>query len=328
MKIKYQNEHLRKQVENNALGLWVLVTMLLLGIALCAMSFYYTYADVYAERELVFDDILGLADDSIYTVELTEMPEELYPNYYMVKVGDNAILATYVKDEVEQFRKTGHAKIKGVLQGFSERREDVEKAAAEYFENNNYYTGRDKLKARAAHYYLDCSDISFMDRLTDRHPVGLIFGITILIVTCLCMHWSRTLNVIKHLRPACGSVRYTPEEIDEQANRSESEWLPGVDMYVTPEILIGTNKGMTAVRYDDIRQVYIRPKWHTEAIPGTRRIRRGHVRYKYREYNTYQVIVVTKKNKKLKMCDSRNLGGVSLKKHIDERCGPGVWAEK
>ena len=328
MKIKYQNEHLREIVQENTLGMWLIVTMLIFGAFLCMMSFYYTYTDIYTERELKFTDILGLADDSIYTVELTEMPEEIYPSYYMVKIGDNAILATYIKDEVKQFSKTGHAKVRGVLQGFSESRADIEKAAVEYFEKNNYYTDNDKLKTWAAHYYHYCYDISFFDRMTDRHPLGLIFGITILFVTSLCMHWSRTLNVFKHLRPACGSVRYSPEEIDEQANRVESVWLAGYDIYVTPEILIGTNKGMTAVRYDDIKKVYIRSKWHTEAIPGTRRIRRGHVRYKHREYNTYQVIVVTKNNKELKMCDSRHTGGASLKKHIDERCGPGVWAEK
>ena len=79
--------------------------------------------------------------------------------------------------------------------------------------------------------------------LTNEHPLGLVFGITILIVNSLCIHWTGTINVFKHLRPACGSIRYTPAEIDEQANHPESVWYPLAGIYITPNMIIGTQKG-------------------------------------------------------------------------------------
>ncbi len=91
----------------------------------------------------------------------------------------------------------------------------------------------------------------FMHRLTDEHPLGLVFGITLLILLGLWESGSPTLNVTKHLRPACGSVRYTPEEIDEQANLPESEWIKLYDIYITPKLIINdliVDPGFTGLR--------------------------------------------------------------------------------
>ena len=130
--------------------------------------------------------------------------------------------------------------------------------------------------------------------------------------------------MIKHLRPACGSIRYTPEEIDEQANMPGAEWLNGCDIYIAPKIVIGTNKGMTAVEYDDIKEIYVRSRWHTEANGLSRK---RHHKYRYREYYTYQVIVKTENRKRLILCDSRNFNQAALKKAIEARCGRSVWVD-
>ena len=106
-KIRYKNEHLRAQVLENAAGMRILAAVGLFGLFLCFMSFYNTYKDLYEKREIRFTDILGLMDDTVYTVEITERPEELYPSYYMVKMGDNALFVTYISDDLKRLVVSG-----------------------------------------------------------------------------------------------------------------------------------------------------------------------------------------------------------------------------
>ena len=135
----------------------------------------------------------------------------------------------------------------------------------------------------------------------------------LLFAGCLYVTFLRGSDVIKHIRPACGSVRYTRKEIDEQANSPESVWIYGYDIYVAPKILIGTNMGMTAVEYKDIKQLYFQEKWHREAIRGSKRITlSGRETHSYRDAFTYRLIVVTH-NRRLIMCDSMSGDGAALK---------------
>ena len=164
----------------------------------------------------------------------------------------------------------------------------------------------------------------YKEILLNDHPVGLIFGITILIVNSLAIHWTGTLNVFKHLRPACGSVRYTPEEIDEQAELPESVWYPGSRIYITPKIIIGTQKGITAVEYSDIKKAYIRASWH---IRRTTPYYVPRFKTKYREYYRYQLVIKTNNHKKLIM-NNGNRCEEAIVKIIKERCGSEVWVDK
>ncbi|MBR1724762.1 MAG: hypothetical protein IJ723_07085 [Ruminococcus sp.] len=49
---------------------------------------------------------------------------------------------------------------------------------------------------------------SFSDVLTNDHPVGLVFGITFLIVLAIGREFSSPFNYFKHLRPASTGRRY------------------------------------------------------------------------------------------------------------------------
>jgi len=167
------------------------------------------------------------------------------------------------------------------------------------------------------------SEKSYMSILTNDHPVGLIFGITILFVNSLFMHWAGTLNVIRHLRPACGSVRYTPEEIDEQANRPESVWYSATGIYIAPDIIIGTQKGIAAVEYTDIKKAYIRSRCHTRRTPPYY-VPRSRVRYE--DYYKYQLVIKTNNHRKLIICNTTHFDE-SVGEVIKEKCGPGVWED-
>ena len=55
-------------------------------------------------------------------------------------------------------------------------------------------------------------------------------------------------------------VKLTPKEIDDQANCEESKWFQRQGLYFAPEILIGTQKGMAAVSFDDVEKVILKTK--------------------------------------------------------------------
>ena len=125
------------------------------------------------------------------------------------------------------------------------------------------------------------------------HPIGLVFGITIWILVAVMMHFGGTLNLLKALRPACGETRYTPEEIDAQANMEDAVWIGGLGICLAPEIMIGTVKGVTAVKYDEIARIGVRRKLHT---------------MEKRDYYTYRVVVKTINGKRLIFSDTKVSG--------------------
>lgn len=176
-----------------------------------------------------------------------------------------------------------------------------------------------------------CLDMSFSDEgffriLSEKHPLSLGFGITLLIMGGIFIRLTRSLNVLKHLRPACGSVSFTPEEIDREADLPESVWYPGYDIYVTPRLIIGTNRGMTAVELDDIQRVRIREKRRTESDRTKSRVSlvTGRKTYRQKEYTSCIITVWTKNGRRLTLCDSRSLSGEVIMNILKERCGSEV----
>ena len=216
------------------------IIMTLVGIFLCFLSCFHTYLDLKYEREMPFDHLPGLFSYAVYTAEITEMPEEVYPSYYMVKMGDNALMVTQIKKELEKCKEKDPVKVRGVLQYIPEDDTKLRQAALEYFDTHHCYDDSRRLKQFASTHYLDCGWFDYSTILHDKHILGIVFGLTILIVNAMWMHVTGTRFLIRHFRPACGSVRYTPEEIDELANCRESVWYPASGIYVTPKLLIGT----------------------------------------------------------------------------------------
>ena len=95
---------------------------------------------------------------------------------------------------------------------------------------------------------------------------GLVFGLSIVVITFLLMIISGTFNMPKHIRPSCSGKRYTPQEIDAMANDPETIWHNDIRVFVTPKTLIGLNKGITVVDYDDIESIKSQKRWHTSKM--------------------------------------------------------------
>ena len=228
-------------------------------------------------------------------------------------------MVTQIKKELEKCKEKDPVKVRGVLQYIPEDDTKLRQAALEYFDTHHCYDDSRRLKQLASTHYLDCGWFDYSTILHDKHILGIVFGLTILIVNAMWMHVTGTRFLIRHFRPACGSVRYTPEEIDEQANCRESVWYPASGIYVTPKLLIGTQRGMAAVEYHDIRKAYISP---------VQRFRSAGVKHhKHRYYYTYQLIVKTKNHRRLCLSDGKSVEPAIIST-IKEACGEAVWEDR
>ena len=143
---------------------------------------------------------------------------------------------------------------------------------------------------------------SFFSLLTDQHPLGLVFGITLLILAGIGMGVDGTLNLIKHYRPACGETKFSREQIDEQASDPKTEYMKSVEIFLAPDMLIGIRKGVTAVAYGEVDSLQVTEHYYSkrEGMKMTPRLDYLHTKDMY----YYHLIARTKGGKKLLLSQS------------------------
>ncbi len=127
------------------------------------------------------------------------------------------------------------------------------------------------------------------------HPIGFSFGVTGLIVALIGVQVDNTFNLIGHYWPRCGEKLYTRQEVDDQANSEGTEYLQGVHVFLAPEIIIGMDKGVTAIAYDEVATLGFKKMYHTKrSTPYLKSVSHS----KYIDYYTYRIIVTTKSGKR------------------------------
>ena len=127
----------------------------------------------------------------------------------------------------------------------------------------------------------------------------LVFGSPLLVMALVWSYYGRDIDVIKSFFPQCGDKRFTRAQVDEQANSKDAVLLNYGDIFLAPDMLIGSSAGVVAVAYEDIASLQVKQTHHTERI-GTRYSGR------YAEYFTYKIIVRTKKGKRVAISRSRS----------------------
>ncbi len=155
-------------------------------------------------------------------------------------------------------------------------------------------------------------------------------GITIIIVACVGIGELGTLNMLKHIFPACSGRHYKAKEIDEQANDPETVWINDAGVFAAPKALIGFNKGLAVAEYKDIAGISIKGKHHSKNMSYTpARGRVGPARAlfyaftdHYREWDTYYIIIRTRNHRRFVLTETAYKDSYeSLKPILDERCG-------
>ena len=272
---------------------------------LIASSPVVTYIQTVKKYPIPFDKLKpSFSSFKIFYAELFELPEQLgETDYYEAKVDGHRFAFKMSKGlyrSVErEFEENGSAWVHGTINTIKDD------------ENTEFaFLGIRMVFMKNSGKYLDCFSGSLYYEMTQAHPIGMVFGITWLIVAAMGMHLFGTLKMFKHWRPACGSTRYSVKEIDDQANMPDAVWLSSAGIYLAPKIMIGTQMGMTAVGYGEIAQVKAKKVLHYEKFKHKPRKPRS----QYYEYHTYQIIVKTKRGKRLKFSDAKRLSMLDLNK--------------
>ena len=98
----------------------------------------------------------------------------------------------------------------------------------------------------------------WIDILCNDHPLGLMFGITGIIVLLIGYYGcGGKEDIVKIVYPECGISHYSQLAIDEQANSDESVFLPKTEMILAPEILVGFDGGVKAIKYEEIKMIRV-----------------------------------------------------------------------
>ena len=164
--------------------------------------------------------------------------------------------------------------------------------------------------------------------LYQRNVPCLVFGIVIIYVNCVGIYTLGSLNMLKHLRPSCSGKRYRAKEINDLANHPDTVWNEGLQIYVTPEALIGFNRGLTVIEYDDIVSIKAKKIHRSERVGPPHPYTVGHVGSsfihalldKYNEWDTYLIIIKTRTHKRMVLSEVRNSAcDKTLKELLDKR---------
>ena len=164
--------------------------------------------------------------------------------------------------------------------------------------------------------------------LYQRNIPCLVFGITIIYVNCVGIYTLGSINMLKHLRPSCSGKRYRAKEINDLANHPDTVWNEGLQIYITPEALIGFNRGLTVVEYKDIVSIKSRKIHHSERIGLPHPYTVGHVGSsliralldKYIEWDAYLIIIKTGTHKRMVLSEARDSAcDKALKEILDKR---------
>lgn len=177
--------------------------------------------------------------------------------------------------------------------------------------------------------YPDISLGSFFRCLINNHPIGLTFGITLIIMASPAIKDADSFCMLKHIHPVCSSKRYDAKEIDNMANDPKTVWLRELEVFATPTTLIGINKGLTVIDYDDIADIWTKTKEHSENISTHKRSGRMNgwiALYRvltdhYQYWNTCLVMIKTKRNRRILLTETSDSGIKELIPIIREKCG-------
>lgn len=141
----------------------------------------------------------------------------------------------------------------------------------------------------------------------------LVFGITFFYVNSIGIYTFGSLNMIKHIFPSCSSKRYRAKEINDLANHPDTIWDESLQLFITPKALIGINKGITVIEYEDIVSIKSKSRHHAERVGLPHPYTVGNIWLslihalldKYNEWDTYILIVKTRTHKRMVLSENR-----------------------
>lgn len=270
LKIKYQNENIRKRINLYAQAVLPVIIMTIVSALLIFAGVFTYYRDkdkpgreVERYDTVPFDDLR--TSYLIYSAELTEMPEKISSSYYAAVIDGHRLIISIdyevygiIKHSLEDY---GSVTIRGKLEKLKTDEKLARKLIKEYFETYDYYS-EDELESHG-YCYLNCLDKTLQgEKETVRYKgpsfAFFVCGGIVLFFNIMLLCLSELPKLSRYRKPICGAVNYTEEDIDELANTESSVWLETLGIYLTPKIIVGTEIGIAAVEYGDIAKISIK----------------------------------------------------------------------
>ena len=155
--------------------------------------------------------------------------------------------------------------------------------------------------------------LTFSENLYN-HPLGFSFGIALLVMAYAGVSVDNTFNLIGHYWPKCGDTKYTRKEVDDQANSPDTVYLNGVSVFLAPEILIGMDKGVTAIKYEEVATLGFKKMYHTKRDG----MKKGTFT-KYIDYYSYRIVATLRNGRRLVISESGQMNE-SVLNTIADRC--------
>lgn len=301
----YTNTHICEKIRYFIIDAKLMKWLLSIGGVLIASSFIITCLDIYKNHPIPFNNYPDTFDETVYSIVVEKKPNKIHElddfgSYYDLKTGNDHILAFHLNEK--KINGMDHPiKLHGKLRRVSFHSEKEREIIKNYYQSIGYFeTLKDE---EYAYYVLDCSRVNLWEEMNNNHILGFLFGVTFIIIALIFC--SPSFYLIKFLIPACSGRKYKAKEIDRLANDADTEWLRDIEVLGTPSALIGLNHGLTVVDYSDIHGIIMETKHHET---------------KRRKWDTYYIIIETKKHRKMLLTESeRKDGRNSLTKHLDNR---------
>ncbi len=157
---------------------------------------------------------------------------------------------------------------------------------------------------------------------------GLAIGITLMVFAGVGIHEADSLCMIKHIWPACSGRRLNAREIDVLVNAPDTIWFGELGVFATTDALIGIYKGITVIEYEDIANMGIKVRHNMKKITNGAlrgRMSAGRAMYyaltdHYDEWDTYYIVVWTKKHRRFILTEVQRNDCESLIPIIKEKC--------
>ena len=321
---KYTNKHIKCMAEHDFTMLKVVVVMALIGAILILSGPLTTYIQHKQQKPIPFAKMASpdYGSFTIFYAELKEMPEKLVNGYYGARIGDDMLILqvgdSYAEYKIRaELEAKGSTTIHGTLRRVDKKNSLLAGEIDNFYQKNGYSRKADPNDF--GYWCLECIDGSIMSEAVKAHPVGFVFGITGLILALLFSGMEGYFGALLYLRPICGSVKYTPEEIDEQANMEDARWVSGLGVCLAPKIMIGTARGIAVVEYGDIAKISI---GNGVKLRSAGRGRSGRDRdgvKEYSAYDIYYIVVKTKRGKRIFFSEDTRCSGSNYDE-IYKRC--------
>lgn len=261
--MKYTNVNIRKICKTDEIKGIV-------GFVVCAISILLMISGVTGavkiknEVKPINEILLGKGNHAAKPAffEINEVPvkvgEDKHEGYYLVTNGYQYYISGMQEEEFatlqSELEKSESARLEGVTKVIIDDkvRERIAAALSLAFGKN---IDSDTMDEYIGDVQIRVVPINTKAMIKEIYILNFAFGIPILLIGIIALFSGvrgiQSYSRIKSLK------EITVEELDKELNENGAKWLGYFQIYLTKSFVVGSFKGITALRYDEMKHIYI-----------------------------------------------------------------------